>query len=122
MEKTFLLGVGCQKGGTSWLHNYLSKHPNTNMGFTKEYHIFDALYMPECNRFRHKRTDYASAFMNLKIKFLRRRLMEIKRRKDFCSDTNKYFDYFADNVEPSGGVTLYGRHHAVICRPLARGI
>ena len=41
-EKVFILGVGCQKGGTTWLHKQLDKHPNVNMGFTKEYHVFDA--------------------------------------------------------------------------------
>lgn len=43
--KTFLLGVGCQKGGTTWLHRYLSAHPACDFGFRKEYHIFDALWI-----------------------------------------------------------------------------
>lgn len=41
-NKKFLLGVGAQKSGTTWLHNYLNNHPQTDMGFGKEYHILDA--------------------------------------------------------------------------------
>lgn len=35
--KTFILGVGAQKCGTSWLHHQLQKHPLVDMGFCKEY-------------------------------------------------------------------------------------
>ena len=43
--KTFLLGVGCQKGGTTWLHDYLVEHPECNLGFRKEYHVFDTRWL-----------------------------------------------------------------------------
>jgi hypothetical protein len=48
MKKTFFLGVGAQKAGTTWLHRYLSRCPNFNFGSLKEYHIWDALYINEC--------------------------------------------------------------------------
>lgn len=41
--KTFILGLGHQKTGTSWLHAYLNSLSNFNTGITKEYHIWDAL-------------------------------------------------------------------------------
>lgn len=40
---TFLLGVGAQKGGTSWLHDYLQGSSQFDPGFRKEYHVFDGL-------------------------------------------------------------------------------
>ncbi|NVK57563.1 MAG: sulfotransferase [Alteromonadaceae bacterium] len=40
----FLLGVGCQKGGTSWLHHYLQHHPQADLGLAKEYHFFNGMY------------------------------------------------------------------------------
>lgn len=43
---TFLLGVGAQKCGTSWLHHYLSRSPGFDGGMTKEYHVWDALDLP----------------------------------------------------------------------------
>lgn len=39
---TFLLGVGAQKSGTTWLWNAINQQSFSNMGFTKEYHIWDA--------------------------------------------------------------------------------
>ena len=43
MKKTFVLGVGAQKGGTTWLHRQLNNNSNVDMGFRKEYHVFDAI-------------------------------------------------------------------------------
>ena len=63
MKKNFILGVGCQKGGTTWLHQQLNKSKNTDMGFLKEYHVFDALYVPECQGFlSDKLTRVSNAF------------------------------------------------------------
>ncbi len=47
MQKTFFLCVGAQRSGTTWLHQYLSKYPNFNFGFLKEYHIWDSLYITD---------------------------------------------------------------------------
>lgn len=45
-KKTFILGVGCQKGGTSWLYTYLNNHPQCEMSSTKELHVLDSYFMP----------------------------------------------------------------------------
>jgi len=47
MTKTFLLGLGAQKSGTTWLHDYLTTLDGVDMGFVKEYHVFDARYQSE---------------------------------------------------------------------------
>ena len=39
-EKLFILGVGAQRSGTTWLHAQLNRCESVDMGFTKEYHIF----------------------------------------------------------------------------------
>ncbi|GCE64657.1 sulfotransferase family protein [cyanobiont of Ornithocercus magnificus] len=46
-EGTFLLGLGTQKAGTSWLHKQLSHRTDSDFGFMKEYHIFDVLTVPK---------------------------------------------------------------------------
>ena len=43
----FLLGTGCQKGGTAWLHDYLGSSAETDLGFMKEYHVWDRLDLAE---------------------------------------------------------------------------
>ena len=88
-ERVFILGLGCQKCGTSWLHSYLRQAPNFDGGFRKEYHIWDAidtqgqrhLYLswfkgflgsrPDIRRFRMQRTpsyyfDFFSSLLNEK--------------------------------------------------------
>jgi hypothetical protein len=70
MKKTFVLGVGAQKSGTSWLYEYLSAQKNSNFGALKEYHIWDALYIKECHsliapredRFRYKLQNINNAY------------------------------------------------------------
>ena len=42
----FLLGLGAQKAGTSWLHAQLNRRRDADFGFLKEYHIHDALPLP----------------------------------------------------------------------------
>jgi len=42
-DKTFLLGLGHQKCGTTWLHEYLDGYPFFEKGFAKEYHVWDYL-------------------------------------------------------------------------------
>jgi hypothetical protein len=46
-SKTFLLGVGAQKCGTTWLYRYLESQDTADLGFAKEYHIWDGIYTPE---------------------------------------------------------------------------
>jgi hypothetical protein len=50
-ERTFILGVGAQKAGTTWLHSYLASAPYVAAGKQKEYHIWDVLYYPALRRF-----------------------------------------------------------------------
>ncbi len=48
MEKRFILGVGAQKAGTTWLCEYLKSYDCVKYGLLKEHHVWDALYIPEC--------------------------------------------------------------------------
>ena len=43
----FILGVGCQKGGTAWLYNYLKSRRDVAMSPTKEMHVFDRHFRPD---------------------------------------------------------------------------
>jgi hypothetical protein len=43
VDRTFLLGVGAMKAGTTWLHDHLAASPQCEPGVRKEYHVFDSL-------------------------------------------------------------------------------
>lgn len=53
-RKIFVLGVGAQKAGTTWLHRQLCTSPVFDPGFAKEYHTFDALFSPVCGSIRQR--------------------------------------------------------------------
>jgi len=67
-KPVFLLGVGAQKGGTTWLWTYLKRHPQCAIGDIKEYAIFDALLMPDT--FRLRRRTRLKRLSNLALKRL----------------------------------------------------
>ena len=58
MQKDFILGVGCQKGATTWLRRQLNKHETCDFGFRKEYHVFDVLYKVDNVTEKFKKKNY----------------------------------------------------------------
>lgn len=106
---TFLLGVGAQKAGTTWLHDYLSSLPEADFGFVKEYHVFDAIHLDSCRDFQ---------------RFLWKDIREATRDKKgepdfsahdilwkkavFYSDQRHYFDYFAGLFASDPSIRLTG--------------
>jgi hypothetical protein len=96
----FLLGVGGQKCGTSWLHDMLMRSVEVDMGFNKEYHIFDARTLPECARFRDgtlKRYDELAAAGRPAPPDTKLAL-----RTHFLREPNTYYDYFAQRLAAPG--------------------
>lgn len=107
MRKTFLLGVGCQKGGTSWLYDYLSRHPNADLGFRKEYHVFDGLYVPEFAHHGQRVRKRAAALLEGGAP----RPADAGnafRLLNFYADIQNYFDYFWALAHRSDQTTLTG--------------
>ena len=85
-DATFLLGVGAQKAGTSWLHDQLHRRSDADFGFLKEYHVFDALDLERFADFRPKRPT--------PLKW------RTWRRARFIARPERYFDYFASRLKP----------------------
>jgi hypothetical protein len=101
---TFLLGVGCQKGGTSWLHDYLSSSPAADLGLVKEYHVWDEIDLRDAD---HR----AAALEKMRASAEKERadgVESISRlRYRFHTDLDTYFDYFVEKLSRPG-VTLTG--------------
>jgi len=45
--RIFIIGVGAQKAGTTWLYDYLGRHPQVAMSPLKELHYFDQRFRPD---------------------------------------------------------------------------
>ena len=54
-QKTFLLGLGSPKCGTTWLHDQLKTSSAYARGIANEYHIFDAITLPQNKRYNSQR-------------------------------------------------------------------
>ena len=93
-KPVFILGVGAQKAGTSWLHAQLQKQPAVNMGFRKEYHVWDNMLFEAAER----------AAVLPEVKKDNRGLRELMRSHD-----GAYEDYFIqlinDEVHFTGDIT-----------------
>jgi len=96
-KKIFLLGLGCQKAGTTWLYSLISKSKNTNMGFLKEYHVLDAASIKELKYFKVRIVDFLRSHELFQIRKMQKNL-------------DIYVSYFSgllmkDEVRVSGDLT-----------------
>jgi len=98
---TFLLGVGAQKGGTSWLHDYLTGSPQFDPGFRKEYHVFDGLDLPQAAYVRERVLEQGR-----RARLAREAGEPVDDapllRAAFYTDASAYPDYFAGLLDAPG--------------------
>lgn len=87
--KRFLLGLGAQKAGTTWLYHYLAAHQNVRLGRHKEYHVWDALDVPYARQ-RYGRGLRLLSSRDQRLRFLLRHVPGL------------YFIYFARLLSQRG--------------------
>ena len=96
----FVLGVGAQKAGTTWLHEYLGSLPEVDLGFMKEYHVFDQNHVQDTTPGRKKRLkNYLDSFF---------RTDSLSIRHKFRRNHKHYFSYFRKLVDGSSQVFITG--------------
>lgn len=106
-DKTFMLGIGAQKAGTSWLCGYFMKHPDVFMPPLKELHHFDARYRPDlCSNFdRRFCRSYEDARRHaVESKATQKRIEMLEARVQMIEDENAYRAYFEKAVADSCSV------------------
>ena len=89
MIKTFILGVGAQRTGSTWLRGQLHQNKNVKMGICKEHHVFDVLFTPYFPEYKDK--------LFQKIEEAGRRGQIAKKEQDllsFLENPDNYFDHF----------------------------
>lgn len=86
-EKTFVLGLGHQRCGTTWLYKYVNKSPFFARTPMKEYQVWSGLDHPQMQAFREPVA--LSTFTNKEKRL--RFLMQWNH--------NVYFDHFAQKLE-----------------------
>ncbi len=94
-NKQFILGVGCQKGGTTWLHNQLSQNRHVDMGFRKECHVFDALHVKKFAWFMNQRINKGKMLRHApRTGSVITQICPILESADFRKYPANYFKYF----------------------------
>tara|TARA_B100000886_G_scaffold136041_1_gene91807 strand:- start:659 stop:1486 length:828 start_codon:yes stop_codon:yes gene_type:complete len=98
-NNTFVLGLGFQKCGTSWLYRYLQQSVKFHGGDLKEYHIWDAIDIP------------IMSYNIVEKPGLIRSIMDKSNNLRYRMQTNNesYFDYFesifSDTVSITADIT-----------------
>jgi len=100
----FLLGVGAQRCGTTWLHRYLSQHPEVFISPYKELHVFDAMFASEASgHTREKRFERLRLLLGKILRgepVERQALMIAVERYELSLGEEAYLAYFRRRVGP----------------------
>ena len=108
MTKTFLLGAGCQKGGTTWLYQYLAGSPQFAHGYRKEYHVLDSLDLPSEEQARRRLVGRAAEQAAADPQPGNRLAATSAHRLSMFLDQQFYFDYFTGLLHRSPDTRLAG--------------
>ncbi len=92
-RKTFLIGAGCQKGGTTWLYNHLKKSREFSHGYRKEYHVFDSLDLASEDWMRRRILGQAERAVAAAQRG-EQADAEVLHRASMFADPELYYDYF----------------------------
>ncbi|MDO6591594.1 MULTISPECIES: hypothetical protein [Rhodobacterales] len=104
-KPTFILGVGAQKSGTSWLYAQLARQDTVDLGFRKEYHIWDAVFLPHFDSFLANPKWYSKGAAKLGS----RRHANTLKCLQMQTEDGAYANYFKSrihgNVNTTGDIT-----------------
>lgn len=110
--RVFMLGVGAQKAGTTWLHRYLDAHPQCWMSPIKEMHFFDELFLPEAGAgLAGKHYERLESIVGRLIRGDRPPLQRLEIAHDLLDraamkgSIPRYLDFFAARI---GGARVFG--------------
>jgi hypothetical protein len=104
--KTFILCIGAPKAGTTWLYHYLKSFRQVNLGFKKEYHVFDVVNIDSCRFYAESGKANAKS---VSTAFHRKSAKNIQMLSGFRENHELYFDYFeslySDSIFLSADIT-----------------
>lgn len=112
-QKLFVLCIGAQKSGTSWLHQLLSRSRDTDMGFLKEYKSIRKIELSLREKWARRARDrkklrllgFESSMPSFK-EFLQ--LNNRDKQVLMSIDNCYYYDYFDDLVSGGSGAFVTG--------------
>lgn len=94
-NRIFLLGMGAQKSGTSWLYKYLTSVDEFESGIFKEYHVLDAIFCPETPG-RYKGTMKVASQVLSQNDSVPSSQQRFVHRASLTLNVQYYYDHFAN--------------------------
>lgn len=121
-SKIFILGLGAQKSGTTWLHQQLTHSPDTNMGELKEYKALRNQETTIIKQIKSWRKDNKKLFKalgkNTNPSFSEFLQLTSSQKQILMTIKNKYyFQYFQSIAEESDTIKATGDispHYSVL--------
>jgi len=106
--KLFLVGLGAQKAGSTWLARYFGDHPRIYVPRLKELHYFDVVYKPELRGYANDRMIrlakeiaddlYLEGTVRPNLKKMEKLLAVIDRLQMTADKRYPYLKFFEDRV------------------------
>lgn len=108
-KPVFLLCVGCHRGGTTWLAEYLRGFPEVRLGARKEMHVLDVHFLEASRDYHTSRIARAETQM-AKLGMsdgqvrgaLKRRIEKHREAMALTADLNDYARYFRERADRTG--------------------
>ena len=96
MQRALILGIGAQRAGSTWLFDYLVRHPQVFTSPVKELHFFDAYFLPQMRAKWQERV--ATQIQRLERRARRgvKRIPVLQAWQQWHDDPIGYFRYFAE--------------------------
>ncbi|MBP7241854.1 hypothetical protein [Amaricoccus sp.] len=119
MKKKFLLCVGCQKGGTTWLAEYLEGAPGFRLGAQKEMHVLDThFFAPDWLQGRLRSDRDLLAKLPAGAEAEREEVTERIAARELCQglvgDLDAYARYFRDLAKSADVVADMTPNYALL--------
>ena len=109
VKNTFILGVGAQKAGTTYLFGGIRESKSMFSKCPKEMRILDNL---DSNSKQNTIENIEKELKNTNLS--KKSSFQLKRRRDFIKNPEKYFDFFADKASKKG-ITHVGEFTPSYC-------
>ena len=111
MRSQFIVGIGAQRAGTSWLADTLAGHPQVAFSPIKELHFFDSVYRPDlCAGFlpllQQQLADLGGGLSRPPSAAQLERLRCLTLRLEMETDERRYRDYFELLARPESRVLM----------------
>ena len=97
IKNKFILGVGAQKAGTTYLFGGIRENKSMFSNCPKEMHLLDKLFSDS------KQSQIEKIEKELKdTNISKKSRLQLKRQKEFIQNPESYFDFFADQASNIG--------------------